>query len=417
MALQATRLGQAFDRTRWARIAEGLAVAVAVSLPWSTSAAAILITLWLLAVLPLLDPAAVRREVMTPAGGLPVVFWLLAVIGMLWADVSWAERFAGLQSFHKLLVIPLLLAQFRNSGRGMWVFIGFLASCAVLLAASLFLALWPGLTVRSAKGVAGVPVKDAILQSGEFVLCAIAVLPLALGKFRVRHPGFAAGLLALAALFLANVLFLVPGRTALVVLAVLLVLFCFRQFAWKGALGILLAGATLAAAAWTTSPNLRLRVNAVVDEFHLYQVDNTRTSTGERLEFWRKSIRFVSEAPVIGHGTGTIRDLFRRAAVGESGISSLASSNPHNQILTVAVQLGLIGVAVLSALWFAHLLLFRGESYEAWIGLIVVVQSIVGSLFNSHLFDFTQGWMYVFGVGIAGGMALRTSATQSNNKM
>jgi O-antigen ligase len=28
-------------------------------------------------------------------------------------------------------------------------------------------------------------------------------------------------------------------------------------------------------------------------------------------------------------------------------------------------------------------------------------------LFNSHLFDFGQGWLYVFGVGIIGGMVLR----------
>jgi O-antigen ligase len=292
----------------------------------------------------------------------------------------------------------------------MWVFTAFLLSCAVLLAVSLFLAFWPGLAVRGAKGFAGVPVKDSILQSGEFVLCAFAVLPLVLGKFRVRHPGIAAGLLALAGLFLANVLFVVPGRTALVVLAVLLVLFCCRQFAWKRALAILCTGVALAAAVWTASPNLRSRVNAVVDEFHLYQVDNRRTSTGERLEFWRKSIRFINEAPVIGHGTGTIRDLFRRAAVGDSGLASLASSNPHNQVLTVGIQLGFVGVAVLIALWLAHLLLFRGESYAAWIGLVIVVQSVVSSLFNSHLFDFTQGWMYVFGVGVAGGMVLRESA-------
>ena len=42
----------------------------------------------------------------------------------------------------------------------------------------------------------------------------------------------------------------------------------------------------------------------------------------------------------------------------------------------------------------------------AWFGLIVVVQNIVGSLFNSHISDFTQGWIYVFGVGVLGG-ALR----------
>ena len=35
--------------------------------------------------------------------------------------------------------------------------------------------------------------------------------------------------------------------------------------------------------------------------------------------------------------------------------------------------------------------------------MIIVVQNIVSSLFNSHLFDFSQGWLYVFGVGAAGG--------------
>jgi hypothetical protein len=55
--------------------------------------------------------------------------------------------------------------------------------------------------------------------------------------------------------------------------------------------------------------------------------------------------------------------------------------------------------------WF-HLLLFRGDGLVAWIGLLVVVQNIFTSLFNSHLFDFHEGWMYVLGVGVAGGMVL-----------
>jgi hypothetical protein len=33
-----------------------------------------------------------------------------------------------------------------------------------------------------------------------------------------------------------------------------------------------------------------------------------------------------------------------------------------------------------------------------------VVQNFATSLFNSHLFDFNEGWIYVLGVGIAGGM-------------
>ena len=57
-------------------------------------------------------------------------------------------------------------------------------------------------------------------------------------------------------------------------------------------------------------------------------------------------------------------------------------------------------------MWLVHLLLFRGEGLIAWIGLLVVVQNIFTSLFNSHLFDFHEGWMYVLGVGVAGGTLL-----------
>jgi hypothetical protein len=38
---------------------------------------------------------------------------------------------------------------------------------------------------------------------------------------------------------------------------------------------------------------------------------------------------------------------------------------------------------------------------------LVVVQNIFTSLFNSHIFDFHEGWMYVLGVGVAGGMVLK----------
>src|SRR5579862_5502139 len=110
-----------FDRRRLAKIADWEAAAVAVSLPWSTSATSILLVIWLLTLLPTLDLAILRREVETAAGGLPALLWLLAAIGMLWADVSWSERLGGLDGFHRLLIIPLLLAQFRRSPNGIWV--------------------------------------------------------------------------------------------------------------------------------------------------------------------------------------------------------------------------------------------------------------------------------------------------------
>jgi len=180
-SVRAARLGQ---------IADGLVTAVAVSLPWSTSASSILIVLWLIALVPTLDAASVRRELLSAAGGLPVLLWALGAIGMLWADVSWSDRIAGLSGFHKLLFVPLLLAQFRRSGQAKWAILGFLASSIVLLVVSWALVLTPGIPWqwRGHKSL-GVPVKDYIMQSVIFAICAFGLLGQAAELWRTAHAG------------------------------------------------------------------------------------------------------------------------------------------------------------------------------------------------------------------------------------
>jgi O-antigen ligase len=124
------------DRSSLVGLADWAAVAVAIALPWSTSAVGIAIAVWLVVLVPSLDTASVKRELITAAGGLPVVLWGLGVIGMLWADVSWHDRVAGLDSFYRLLAIPLLFAQFRRSRNGIWLVCGFFISSVALLIAS-----------------------------------------------------------------------------------------------------------------------------------------------------------------------------------------------------------------------------------------------------------------------------------------
>ena len=48
----------------------------------------------------------------------------------------------------------------------------------------------------------------------------------------------------------------------------------------------------------------------------------------------------------------------------------LLTTNPHSQVLTVAIQLGLLGALALIAMWIAHLALFRGGTLIAWFGLV-----------------------------------------------
>ena len=65
-----------FDRARLERAADALAVAVVVSMPWSTTATSILLVLWLVALVPTIEWPAVWRELWTPAGGLPVLRYI-----------------------------------------------------------------------------------------------------------------------------------------------------------------------------------------------------------------------------------------------------------------------------------------------------------------------------------------------------
>ena len=156
-----------------------------------------------------------------------------------------------------------------------------------------------------------------------------------------------------------------------------------------------------------SSPYLRERTEAVQIEAQKYEKTNERTSTGERLEFWKKSIEFIRQAPVIGHGTGSIRTLFEKAAAGQTGAAGVAAANPHNQTLAVGIQLGVLGIAVLWAMWMAHLLLFRrNNNLAAWIGLVMVAQNMTVR-YSTRTVRFRARVDYVVGVGVAGGMAMR----------
>jgi O-antigen ligase len=205
-------------------------------------------------------------------------------------------------------------------------------------------------------------------------------------------------------------MFVIVSRTALVTMPIMLAIFALLHLKWRSIVIILCAMTVLTGLAWATSPHLRRTAETFSRDYRLYSEENVPTSIGNRLQFWQKSLGFLGQAPVFGHGTGSTRGLFEQAAIGQSGAAAEVIGNPHNQTLYAGVQWGVMGMAVLVAMWLVHLRLFRGDGPEAWIGLLVVVQNIFTSLFNSHLFDFHEGWMYVLGVGVTGGMLLRSSA-------
>ena len=395
------------------RNVDRLAVLIAILLPWSTTGVAIAVVLWLIAFVPTVEPRALGRSLTRPASALPIALVALALVGTLWSDGSWHERSHVLGQVSKFLVLPLLIYHFQRSPRGVWVFVAFLASCALLAVMSGIAFLDPNFSAKLyfSRGpylpTKGVFVKNYIDQGQELSLCAVALAYPVVTLLRQKHIKLALLLAAVAIALVANMMFVVTSRTALVTMPVMLALFALLHLRWPVAVATLCAGGVLIAALWYASPILRATVGKFVADYQQSEKLNNISGMGSRLEYWRKSLIFIAQSPLIGHGTGAVRGLFERAATGVKGPSSEIVSDPHNQTLNVAVQWGVLGVVLLYAMWIAHLLLFRGEGLPSWIGLLVVIQNMLTSLFNSHLFDFAEGWMYVLGVGVAAGMTLR----------
>lgn len=390
------------DSERARKIADGLAVAAVAAIPWSTSAIYIFVTAWLIAFLPTVRADEVRNVMRHPAAWLPVLLVVLAAIGMLWAEVPWSERLGGFAAFVKLLTIPVLFVQFRHSDRVHWVLLGFLASCTILLLVS-FVGIGLGYRFKAP----GVPVRDRIAQSGEFILCAAGLFYVAMTYWSQRRTALMLAVLALAGLFLVSVFYVSASRTALVTVPLLFILFAITQSRPMQMVALIAAMVVVGGIVWVSSVNVQQRILGIFSEVEDHGAKPT--SSGQRLEFWRQSVKIIQEAPVIGHGTGSVKAKFADVAASEKS-KEQPTVNPHNQTFMIAIQLGFIGVLVLYAMWIFHFTMFvRGAGLVSWIGLAVVTQNVVGSLFNTHLFDVVQGWIYFFGVGAAGGWMLKQS--------
>ncbi|NOJ41221.1 O-antigen ligase family protein [Bradyrhizobium australiense] len=397
------------DRALWTTIADVFAILAALTLPWSTSLVAIFVPCWLGAVAWVMDWRAYGRLLKQPICYLPLALAGLAAVGTLWSDAAWGMRLYAVGPTLKLLVLPALFYHFERSSRGLWVFVAFLVSCALLMVVSWLVAIDPSLSLKAPDepGGRGIFVKNYIAQSQEFALCAVALAYPIIRLLRMNRIWQALLLGAISLGFIVNMAFVIVSRTAMVTIPIMLAVFALLHLKWRTSLLMFGGLAVVAGLAFATSPPLQRTTDAFVSDYYRYKNENLPTSVGLRLEYWRKSLRFFAEAPVIGNGTGSTLGLFQHAATGEDDrATAKVIGNPHNQTLAVAVQWGAVGVILLYAMWLVHLLLFRGDDFVSWIGLLVVVQNVFTSLFNSHIFDFHEGWMYVLGVGVAGGMML-----------
>jgi len=392
-SLGATAARYADRASLWAAVAIGFAIPVSTALD-SLLVAALLLC-WIAGGRYREKLAAIRGN---DFALVPCALFLLYVAGSAYSVGTASDVQYALGKASRLLLIPVLISlhpERQYQERALRAF-----KAAVVLTLVLSFLVWLGLTdagfVEHSQidpVVFKLKITHSVLMSFGAFAFALQAREAADSRSRML-PALVAGLAAF------NVFYMVPGRTGQLVLLALLLYFFFSWLRWRGLLVAAAAGATIAGTAYLApSSALHQRVQTTIGEISDWRAGKPAQLANMRLEAWSNSVEIVKSHPLVGAGTGGFAAAYARQV---QGTSMMPLRQPENQYLLTTIQLGIVGLAALLALFavqwrLASRLATRMDTDLAR-GLVVTM--VVGCLFNSFLLDHTESLFYAWLTGL-----------------
>ncbi len=335
-----------------------------------------------------------------PVAMLSLGMFGLLVLGGFYSNASWGEVFKVLGKYSDLLLLSLLIPLFQDvhmRRNGLAAF--FLTMVVVLFLSYLisFGMLSGGGPFKGSEDN-GIVFRSHITHNLLVAFSAFAFATLA----RIAgSPHRRILWIALAVMATFNLLFMVIGRTGYLVLGVLFVYFFVDWLRWKGFVIAMVGGSLLVVSAFYLSDIFHARLSETATDFHKWRSGQISEEgpLGLRLGWYQNSLAIIEDSPVFGVGTGGFAQ-----AYGEKAKHSPfpPTSNPHNEYLLIAVQVGLVGLGGLLYLFYTQWslaadlpgLLERNLAR----GLLLTVMTT--SLVNSSLLDHGEGLFYAWMSGL-----------------
>lgn len=371
-----------------------MAIAAAALVPASTAAASVAVVLMLVSwIISGRAVATLRAAAAQRVGQVVLVFLALLAVDTIYGVATWEDSWRSLWSWRKLALGLIVLGLFAEETWKLRLLQAFLVVSAAGLVTSYIG--WLGLIPSKPGQPAGVFFTNHATQGMTFAVAVLCCLELA----RDTGPRLRKLLQAAALLFAVNVVFVSTSRSAYVALVCVMLVWGLGRVGWRRV--PLVAGglAVLVAMAFGLSSTLRDRIGQGIDEVRNYQSSPAVTSAGIRVVFWKNSLDLIAERPVFGYGTGGFAKAYGdRFAMPELGWRGLPTADPHNQYLFIAVENGLVGLAVFIAILVAAFREARGPGVYRGIVRGMLLAWCVSSLFNSHFRTFPEGhliWLMV----------------------
>lgn len=371
---------------------------VGFSIPVSTALENISVGLLFLAFLtvPRLWPE-VLRALRQPFVLMCLMLYGVLLFGVTYSSAEWKDAVQMLSRMREYLLVPLFFVLCLHVPVRRAVLIGFAAGALLSVLVSVTSALAGADALIVFNAFFGHPVLHAVPQENDWTsfrthiahnlfasLLVLGLLVMQLtGVLRAKWRPWAWVVMAVCVI---DILFLVKGRTTQFSLLFLIGLILFI---WNRRVGLVLALCGLLLVppvAYMSSSAIRDGIAKIENNLNQYQQGNVDTSVGLRLDFYKNSLALIQEKPLLGHGTGSFTEEYRRLTGYKSG--NMATSNPHNDYLWMGVEQGIIGIlALLGVIGGVLIHARRRARTEHWMAIALVSTMAIGSLANSFFTD------------------------------
>jgi O-antigen ligase len=344
-----------------------------------------------------------------PAALISLALIILYLIGFIFTKASWDLGLKFFMKYTKLLLIPIIISispseRIRSLGLK-----AFLLSSLIILFISYaqFFNLLPDLNQFLPKDTYKFNDTEGYIVFKGYIahniLMAFAMFMMLCRSVFTKKLTYKILWFFLAAMTFLNLLYLVHSRTGQIISILLIIFFLIYRYGFKSLFWLLIFGLGIFVFRNELLPYVPNKILETKHEIvtHDASRDVTSTSAGRRYEIYSNSINLIKNSYGVGYGTGSFKEEYAKFVSNQHTFLS-NPSNPHNQFLLTALEVGIFGLSVLLLMFYIHWHLssdLKNKEHDYLVkGLIILI--VAGSLFNSLLLDATEGKFYCLIIGL-----------------
>ena len=334
-----------------------------------------------------------------PVAVLCIVIFLLFLLGLIYTSATTEDSLKFLKKYSKFLYVPLLLSAFTTPQWRRYGYISFLSGVTLMLLMSYMTLLgWSPDSIYSGAYSAARQVDPIVFRSRIAHSTLVAFAAFLFLIHAINNKRFRIVFVALAVLASFNVLGMMTSRTGQVVWLALMILLIYQRFSWKYlVVGIILVP-ILTVGTIFSFEKTRVRMYELVDDYELIVQNQYSSALGLRYIWAHTGLEIIKNNLLVGTGTGSYKEEFIKIIETRNipNKNAYTTMNPHNEYISIGVQLGILGLIAYLLLLIKQWMLSRylpNSMGKIAQGMIITIA--VGGLFNSVIYAHTQGIFFV----------------------